>query len=193
MAGTYLWLAAVIDLAISFTLFFQLRYVHTGSSADGLMRTISHTALKTAIPTTVMAIGGAILATAFPTSQLSTINAVFAINCERLAPGISVLLLTSVADPLPSVYTFSFLYTLSSRETLRSPMRYGGARTFDSEHGPDHLAIEVEHAVVVKTEVDLDGLLFRSEPRRAAPGVTAIPTPRPSSTKWDREADTADW
>ena len=97
LAGTYLWLAVVIDLAISTTLYAQLRsHSRIGDSLNaGLMRSLGQIALRTAIPTTVMATVGAVMSTAFPVDELRTLNAVFAIYCEHSSFARSI----AIADP----------------------------------------------------------------------------------------------
>lgn len=176
--GTYLWCAAAIDLAISSTLVFQIRSLKSGASTDSLLSTIATTAMKAAVPTTIFAVIGALMATIFPPAQISTVNAVFAFNL-----------------PLPSLYTISFIYTLSSRQSIAPPPSKREEGSGDASSYPLNgfpgLGVEVQHEVVVRTEVDLDGLLFRNRTSESAPARTAGP-PAPG-TKWDRERDCADW
>ncbi|ORY89064.1 hypothetical protein BCR35DRAFT_300856 [Leucosporidium creatinivorum] len=178
LAGTYLWCAAAIDLAISSTLVFQIRSLKSGASTDSLLSTIATTAMRAAVPTTLFAFVGALMATIFTSDRIATVNAVFAFNL-----------------PLPSLYTISFIYTLSSRQTFTPSTKredLSGDASYPL-HGFSGLGgVEVQHEVVVRTEVDLDGLLFRnrtvdSAPPRASSGAAA------QGAKWDRERDCADW
>lgn len=149
------------------------------------------------------------MATCFPTDQLSTINAVFAFSRESLSVGSrSAELATDAAlpVPLPSLYTLSMIYTLSSRPSLQLPTkrvegvalgrldpRASRASTSFAAEG-----VAVQHEVVVTTEVaevDLDGLLFRSSLARPKSERLVQPPPSlpPSDGKWQKERDCADW
>lgn len=159
---------------------YQIRSLKKATSTDSYLSLIATTAMKAAVPTTLFAFLGALVATIFPPDQISTINAVFAFN-----------------GPLPALYTISFIYTLSSRQAITSssikretttsgnPTSRPGLNSFPG------LGVGVQHEVVVRTEVDLDGLLFRSRTTDSAPARAAAAPPQGS--KWDRDRDCADW
>lgn len=157
---------------------FQIRSLKSGTSTDSILSTIAATAMKAAISTTLFALTGALMATVFPPDQISTVNAVFAFNL-----------------PLPSLYSISLIYTLSSRQSLTPPSSKRVEVTEDASSYPLNgfpgLGVAVQHEVTVRTEVDLDGLLFRHRTADSAPARCA--TDPAQGTKWDRERDCAQW
>ncbi|KAI5479000.1 hypothetical protein MNV49_004404 [Pseudohyphozyma bogoriensis] len=100
IAGTWMWISAAVDMAITLTLTIGLRTHIAGFSedTDSTLRRLITMAWRTAAFTSIFGLGGAILGVAFPLSNIPT----------------SDILMTFIS-PLASLYTLSLLVTLSTR------------------------------------------------------------------------------
>ncbi|BGP00323.1 hypothetical protein NBRC10513v2_004547 [Rhodotorula toruloides] len=152
----WLWASAFVDLAISVCLTITLsrRIQGFNDSTDSLLRKLIKVSLKTAAYTTLLAVGGAIVASAINDNDVNSAYAHFAFWF-----------------PLPPCYALSLYTTLTTRKTVQQHLSRAYAAAADpNSHRtsiPPRVALDLSalnsarsaqrsHDAVVSVRLDLD-------------------------------------
>lgn len=225
ITGAFLWLQCTINLTLTVCLILDLRlrpqYTSATKADQALIHCIGRLAqvcLRTAAPTALFALLGALMATARPPNQISSINALFAFTrtcsdlllIDAVRHPIHVALVFAV--PLPALYTHSLIYTLASRrefvsdaEQLRTSLANEGGPAWTPDQldplssvksDPDRSRcanlgeVAVRHTTVVEVEEQMQDITPESiSPRARRPSLP----PHLSSSWRDRDEDTKGW